>query len=69
MKIGFLLFLLPFLALIAICSVVVFKSAVAYGLIQSVFAKKFWTWVFVLLPVILIVFPAQWDPKLGIHVT
>ncbi len=55
MKIGFLLFIIPFLALIAICSVVIFKSAVTYGLIQSVFAKKFWIWVLILLPVILIV--------------
>jgi predicted MPP superfamily phosphohydrolase len=53
MKLGFLLFALPFLGMIAICSVAVFKTGIAFGVIRSPLTRHIVTWIFALLPVML----------------
>ncbi len=54
MKFGFLLFALPFLLLIALASMVVLNSGVAFGIIRTVSVKKIVTWVLVLMPIVLV---------------
>lgn len=54
MKLSFLLFALPFLILIALASLLVFKSWVAYGLIKSPLLQKIIALAFTFLPIILV---------------
>lgn len=54
MKFGFLLFALPFLLLIALASMVVLNSGVAFGVIRTLSVKKIVTWVFILMPIVLV---------------
>lgn len=55
MKIGFLLFALPFLVLIAIASVTIFKSAAAYGLLSNMVSRRIFLWMLISLPIVLII--------------
>ncbi|HRH31098.1 MAG TPA: metallophosphoesterase [Candidatus Paceibacterota bacterium] len=55
MKLSFLLFVIPFLGLIAGVSVAIFKAGVAFGIIRSPLAKQVMTWVFILMPIVLLV--------------
>jgi len=55
MKLGFLLFLIPFLALIALTSFVIFKVGVVFGILRTPLARHIVGWIFTLLPVVLMV--------------
>ncbi len=55
MKLTFLLFIIPFLGLIAGVSLAIFKAGVAFGVIRSPFAKQLMSWVFILMPVVLLI--------------
>lgn len=54
MKLSFLLFALPFIALIAIAEIAVYKAGINFGLIRSNLAKNIFSWILILLPIILV---------------
>ena len=54
MKLQFLLFVLPFLALIAFVSLFIFKIFIVFGILKAPIAQKIVKWVFILMPLVLI---------------
>jgi predicted MPP superfamily phosphohydrolase len=55
MKLSFLIFIIPFLAMIAGASLFIFRTGVAFDIIRSPLTRQVVTWIFIIIPALLII--------------